>query len=535
MGALRRPWLLAVCLASLVTACTGDGSDGTPEPNGGTEGKTLVVAGVTTPPTLDLEYTTGTPQSWEIADQIYDSKAAYPVVGDERDFSSLEPRLLESWESNADGTVWTLHVRQGVMNHLGHEMTADDLKWSFDRAFGLNAVGTFFTAWYNLTDANNVRVMDKYTIEITLDAYSPVFESTMAIVWMPFYDSQEIMKHATPEDPWATEFLAANAVGYGPYYLEELVAGQRVVLKANPNYYLGKPEIDTIIYNAVPESANRTALVSTGDVDVALALSAEELNQLEQGSDVEVTSFTGNSILALIPNEAVPPLDNVKVRQAMAYAIPYDQILDDIFQGWAEPIHSYVAPQFPGYTDEFFPYHTDLDRARALIEESGVETPIRLTVTYGQFRPEIERMVIAIRSSFAEVGIELTLNLVTPAEFGEISFGRDFEMIVPSALQSHVFDSVFSMWQFSGHGQRGLLNYGNYDNQEVYDLFDQTNLERDPANRLSIVEDIQEEMAADPPWLVIGVTRFAVAHTPNVTGFVWAPDEALRFVELGIE
>jgi peptide/nickel transport system substrate-binding protein len=491
--------------------------------------KTAIVAAVNTPPTLDWEYMAGTPASWEIAINMYDRKLSYPIVNKKtgkRDFSKIEPRLIERMEPLGDGQTWLVHVRRGVKNNLGDTMTASDLKWAWERAIGLKSIGLFYAKLMNL---RNVHQLDKYTLRYRLYAYSGLVLASQTSPWVPFHDVRATSPHATTDDPWAKTWLSTNGVGYGPYYLDQLTAGQQVILRANPNFWQGKPDIDTVIYNAIPEAANRLAVLKNGDANIAINLSADQLAQVASDPKLTVSSFTGNNAIGVFMNVQSPPLDNPKVRQALAYASPYQQVLTDIYKGQATPIKSYIPPMFPGYTSKYYPYTTDYDKAKSILNAAGVKTPFDLTLTYAQFKPETELVAIALRESFAKIGVNLTLQLVTPAKFSQISASRQGQLLLASALRIGVMDALFGFEVFAGQLPRGILNYGNYANKQVLALLAKGRDAKDQPTRLKIIDQIQKEMAADPPWLMLGVEKWTVAHAKNIAGFSWTLQQSIDF------
>ena len=187
---------------------------------------------------------------------------------------------------------------------------------------------------------------------------------------------------------------------------------------------------------------------------------------------------------------------------------------------------------FPGYTEEFFPYETDLAKAQELLDASGVATPINATLTYADHRPENERIAIAVKSSWEQIGVNIDLNKVTFGTFGEVSNERDFDLIMTAALQSHAIDANYGMEIFSGAGLYGFLNYGNYGNADVHALYEQARSEADREARLDISRQIQQIMADDPPWIVLALPQYVVPHRPGVDGILWPPDEGLRFWEM---
>ncbi len=493
--------------------------------------KTLIVAAVDTAPTLDTEFFAGTPQSWEMTDNIYDTKFWYGDDGVERDFNQFLPRQFASAEVSADGTEWTFVMRDDLVDENGDQATTEDFMYTIDRAFGVQAVNQFLLLLMNVTSADQFEAVDDYTVKMTLADFSPLVQPIFTLSFIPIMNKDIVEANATADDPWALNWLATNAAGFGPYYIEENTAGQQTVLRANPNYWAGKPDIDRIIYRAVPESSNRVSALLSGAVDMALALSGTELSSIASNDNVELSVFEGNNITTIIPNNAVPPFDNPLVRQALAYAAPYDEIIA-IFDGWASSISSYIPPMFPGYTDEYFPYETDVEKARALIATSGVETPINATLTYADHRPEHERVAVAVKSAWEEIGVNIDLNKVTFGTFADISNSRDFELIMTAALQSHAIDTLYGMEIFSGAGLFGFLNYGNYGNADVHALFDAGRFETDNAARLDIARQIQQIMADDPPWIVLALPQYVVSHRPGVEGILWPPDEGLRFWEM---
>jgi peptide/nickel transport system substrate-binding protein len=492
--------------------------------------KTVVVAAVSTPPTLDWEYMAGTPASWEVGENLYGTKIMYKTnrKAGTRDFTKFEGRLVERMEESADGKSWKLHLRRGVTNHLGDEMTTDGLDWHWKRAFALKAVGAFDAAQMNI---QKTRALDKYTFEYVLSEPSLIVRHFSTSGWDPIFDLAEVMKHTSKTDPWAKPWLANHAAGFGAYWLEGLTAGQEAVLRANTNYWQGKPDVDTVFYKAIPEAASRLALLTRGDADIALSLSATDLRTLKGNPKISIYSAPGNNVIGVFMNLKVPPLEKTKVRQALAYATPYQEVLS-IYKGTADPIKSYIPQIFPGYTSKYYPYKTDYDKAKALLKEAGVKTPINLKLTYAQFKPESELTAIALRGSFAKIGVNLTLDLVSPAKFSEISFSRKGELILAAALRVGYMDALFGFEVFAGQGIRGILNYGNYYNPRVQRLFQIGEKARTVSRRLEIARAVQKEFAADPPWLVIGTERYTVAHSTNVSGFIWTPNEGLVLNEL---
>jgi peptide/nickel transport system substrate-binding protein len=516
------------------TPATGDTPVGAETPAGDEESR-LVVASVTTPPTIDSEFYSGSPQSWEIGANLYDALFGYEGMGVDKvenrtlDYEAITGRLVEEAELADDGVTWTLHLRQGVMSAAGNEMTAEDVKYSFDRAFGINATGAFLCATFNLTKAENVRVIDTYTVEIELDAYSPVFKQVNTLYYPAILDSKVVKEHETADDPWVQEWVATNSAGFGPYYVTEFTAGKQLVLKANPNYWEGEVPIDEVIYRSVPDASARLSLLRQGDVDVALVLSPEQLDTIKDAPGIEIQQQKpSTTFIAIAMNPNIEPFDDVRVRRALSYAIPYDEIHDDVYKGFAAEPDSFVPSNFPDHTGEYWVYEYDLDKAQQLLEEAGYGDGFDVTLTFAEFTPAEKNVAIALQTAFKKIGVNLTINIVSPAVHQKAFVDRSEPMIMYTA-QSHIFDSVYAVQIYLGSGAASYLNAGDYVNPELDDLLAEGASEQDPEKRAEITREIQELVADDAPWLLAAIEDYVIATRDNVKGFAWMPDCGLRF------
>lgn len=546
---LRRLWLapllalLAIAIA--LAACGDDGedggevADGSPTADGQTE--RLVIASVTTPPTLDSEFYSGSPQSWEVGSNLYDSFFGYEGMdvnhrGDRTvDYNNIVGRLVESAELSDDGLTWTLNLRQGVIGCSGNEMTADDVKYSYDRAFGLNATGAFLSATVNLLNPDNVRVVDDYTVEITLDSFSPIFKEVYTLYYPAVLDSEVVKQHVTNDDPWATEWLATSSAGFGPYCTKVFTAGQQVVLEANPSYWEGEVPVREIVYRAVPDASQRLSLLQQGEVDVALVLSPRQLADVEAAGDLKVgQQKPGNTYISVALNNTVAPFDDKRVRQALSYAIPYDEIINDVYQGFAIAADSYAPPNFPDYTGEAWPYELDPDKARDLLAEAGHEDGLDFTLTFAEFTPAERDVALAMQTALKDIDVDMEINIVSPAVHQDAFVNRT-EPAIMYTSQSHIFDTVYGIEIYLGSGAASYLNAGNYSSPELDELLDEGSSIEQGERRSEVARELQSIVAEDAPWLIPAIEDYAIAMRSNVQGFAFMPDNGLRFFFLSTQ
>lgn len=150
------------------------------------------------------------------------------------------------------------------------------MKWTLERAIGLQAIGYFYNTLIGLDESNPVEVIDTYTIKVNATAPNGLLGTVWDDLFYSFIDSTEAKRHATADDPWTTAWLASNCAGFGAYTVESWVPGQEIVWRANPNYFQGPPPIDRIIYRVIPDSSVRLATLQAGEIDIAEDLSPDQ-------------------------------------------------------------------------------------------------------------------------------------------------------------------------------------------------------------------------------------------------------------------
>src|SRR5258707_5809394 len=266
---------------------------------------TLVVAAPATPQSLDSNFDVSLGTSEAIAalsenllefKKFRDPKRAGAFREDIADHPympaglAVQGKLAQSFELDPAGKFIRFQLRPGVKSNWGNELTAEDVKWTWDRKFGLKAIGAFYLSTLGLDKPEGVKVEGKYTVSINLDNPNPLLAKLQPNVYAPIYDSTKCKEVATADDPWARKFIENNSAGFGPYRLDQLQRGQQAVFKARPDYYLGKPAMATVIFREVPTSATRASLLHVRAVDIAQYLQPLEVMKLRDQPGVSVDS-----------------------------------------------------------------------------------------------------------------------------------------------------------------------------------------------------------------------------------------------------
>jgi peptide/nickel transport system substrate-binding protein len=446
------------------------------------------------------------------------------------DTENIIPTWAESFTSE-DGQNWTLVIKEGAVFPSGNPMTAEDVKWSKDRAFAASANVAGIYRLIGLTDPDQVVVVDDRTVEFRQEWPSALSEQIQAISLF-VYDSVLLKEHATADDPWAQDWVAQNPADGGYFVVSSATPGQEIVLTANPDYLGENPAaIETVTFTVVSDTASAAVLLRQGDVDVALGLSATEIADLADAEGVEVISAPSNQMVYLPMNTASGPLADPLVRQAIASAIPYDQIISTVYAGEARRPSSLVPIDMPGYSTAGFPFDQDLAAAKDLLAQAGVGE-FGFELAYPASDGASEQIAILIQAALGDLGITVTPLPLDPATLGERRAAKDLDMQIASG-QQWVNDVEYLA--NNTLVTDAYLNYSGYSNPIVDEAVAQARTITDPAERIALWESIQEQLAVDVPAIPLAQPNFLLPVRDNVSGFVMPVDGLIRFNTFTIE
>jgi peptide/nickel transport system substrate-binding protein len=319
------------------------------------------------------------------------------------------PLLAESWEVAADGLSYTFHLRSGVKFHDGEAMNADAVKKSIDAA--VERAGASFI-WLPL---DNVEVVDDLTVKFNLKWAAPVdlIASSLYGAWI--VSPKALEAGAADETFWAD----GKSYGTGPYMVESYTPDAEIVFTQNPDYWGGWEEgqYEKVVVSIVPEATTRQQMLEGGDVDLITAPPLDNLAVFENNPDFTVYKEPSFFNYIGFFNTLRPPLDDVKVRQALSYAIPYDDIIAIAAKGLGTQSYGPVpAGVFP-WDDSVFRYSYDIEKAKALLTEAGHEGGgFSIRLTYAAENATEEAFAPLIKDSFAQIGVDVTIE---PLAFGQ--------------------------------------------------------------------------------------------------------------------
>jgi len=320
---------------------------------------------------------------------------------------TIEPDLAESWTSSEDGKQWVFKLRQGVQCHHGYgELTADDIVYSLARA-GDPKRSAFSS---DFKDFSKVEAVDKYTVKITLANPQP---SLLGLL-IPYNGGNVVCKKAGEE---LGEDFPKKPIGTGPFMFEEYKSKESVTLVANEQYFRGAPHIKKIVYRYILSDASRDLAFTSGEIDLTYGRQDQQwVDRMKKEKGVVVDVFDPGELSTLYLNVTKPPLDNLKVRQAIAYGINRDQIVQFKGKDISRAARSIVPIGYLGRSDDvpLLPY--DPEKAKALLKEAGYPDGLTIHIIHTNL-PGMLTMMEVVQAQLRKVGINLDMEVVEHATF----------------------------------------------------------------------------------------------------------------------
>ncbi|WP_372958398.1 ABC transporter substrate-binding protein [Marinobacter sp.] len=429
---------------------------------------------------LDIHRSGTNRDSYQVAINCYDRLVSFgtkemPDGSLSYDFDNVQPELAESWEISDDGTVMTFTIREGATFWDGKPVTAYDVKWSLDRAVSLGGFPTVQMKAGRLESPDQFEAVDDRTFRITLPFPSKLALPDLATP-IPIVINSEVAKaNATDDDPWATEYLHRNPAGSGAYKVARWDSGQQLVYERNDDWIGGEvPGYQRVIVREVPSQSTRRALIERGNVSASHNIPNKDARELADKPGVKVVSTPiENCIYSLCTNLDFEPFKDKRVRQAVAWSIPYQKIFEQAayeqgvpMWGGSDTVDEISWPQKS-------PYEENIEKARALMAEAGYEDGFEVPLSFNLSHADwAEPAALQIQRGLEKIGIRASIEKIPGANWRTIA-------LVDKKLPLHLEN--FGGWLntpdyyfFWAYIKGNLFNSYNYDNPEMAKLVDDT-------------------------------------------------------------
>lgn len=471
--------------------------EASPEPK---TGGTLKVGLSADPAELDPHKTQLT-AAWHVIEHVYDT------LVDANEKLEVVPGLAESWEISDDGLTYTFSLRQGVKFHNGREFTSDDVKYSYERILD---PATASPSVSDLDSVDTIDATDPAIVVITLKAPDSSFlakllGSSISIV------AKEVVEENGD--------LMQTMVGTGPFKFVEYVPNSMVKLERNPDYWeAGKPYIDAMEMQIIPDNTARTTALVTGTVDLIEYAPVQDLPIFEQDENIEVTGDQNTNIRYMAINIQREPFNKLEVRQAIAMVIDRQPIIDSAVFGAGTPTVTIFPPTFWAGSEKEIPA-ADIEGAKALLAKAGYPDGFKTVLHSWAQYPFLSNAAIVIQEQLRQIGIEADTDFQENAIYLENYFAGNFDLSVTGTSAYVDPNDVIQANFGTDESNNGI----KYSNPQVDELIAQGMTETDQETRAGIYQQIQDILLEDLPWVNLFIANQYEAMKSYVKGYVHKP------------
>ena len=429
--------------------------------------------------------------------------------------AKLEPRLASKYEVSEDGLTYTIHLRKGVKFSDGTPFDAKALKLTFDRALDPNMK---VPLRFQIVMIKEVTIVDDYTIRVKLKYPFAPFAPTLSTAVVTPISPAAIDKYG--------EDVRRKPVGAGPYVLKEWVAGDRIVLVCNENYYGPKPTVAKLTYKIVPETATREAMLRAGQIDICYKPLPSDVAALKADPKIRVDMPLDTRTIFMGLNCKKGVTKNKLVRQAFNYAVDKKAIVKKVLFDTALPMDGPVSPVLFGYHKMAHQYEYNPERAKELLKKANFDfnQTVHMRTPHGRYLFD-KQVSEAIQAYLQAIGVKAELRtydwptyiagLLKPIEETEL------ELFLlgwgPMVLDADV--TLYGQFHSSVNPPKGL-GAAHYSSPEYDKAIEATRLEQDPKKRLELFKKASEIVWDDCPWIWLHVEKFVIAYSSKIKGMV---------------
>jgi peptide/nickel transport system substrate-binding protein len=387
---------------------------------------------------------------------------------------NVVPALAESYSFSSDKLTLTVKLRPGVKFHNGREFTADDVAFTFSYALDPKTGGAAFSL---LKTSLGAVAVDKYTVQIK-------FKQPTAYVFDVLTFMGMVAKEAVGD-------IQSRAVGTGPFKFERWVPGEQLVCVRNENYWEpGLPYADGFRVRSFRDVATMILSLEAGEIDLTRSLPFSQIERVKKNRDLTVVQPTHLFFFNIYLNTKRPPFDNKKVRQAMAWSINRQAVVDSVLFGASEVANAPIPKSSWAYEPDLQKVYTfDLDRARRLLSEAGHDKGFEFTVVTSPLIAELTPIAVIWQQDLAKIGVKLNIQEMPTSDYAQRIFGGDFHAMVSSSGRGH--KDPGSLFRIQPAYFPGGNNVG-WQSREFEELLEKGAGEFDRAKRKPIYRKVQE-------------------------------------------
>jgi peptide/nickel transport system substrate-binding protein len=444
------------------------------------------------------------------------------------------PGLATSWDVSADGKQYTFHLRQNVKFSDGTPWNADAAMAELDRVTNKNnqyyiykqpGISSFadFT-WTLMTAAKKI---DDYTIEIDLKEPNSPFLADLAMVWSGFMSPAAVKQYGFN--------VSDQPSGTGPYRLVEWVRNDHITVEANPDYWGGAPKINRIIFKVVPESSVRLLQLEKGDAQILADVSPDDYATIKADKDLALVTQPGLTVSGIALPTTTPPFNDVRVRQALNYAVNKDEMNQYLYKNAAVAAATGMPPILMGYPKDLQPYAYDPDKAKQLLAQAGFPNGFKATMLVYQnprgYNPVGDKEAVAIQEYWAKVGVQVDFKTLEWGAFLQAARSASNNMMCMVGWSGDNGDPDNFLYEMFDSSMIPAGNEAHYTNPQLDAILEQARAVVDPTQRAQLYSQAATIIHNDAPWVFVNHTLQVRATRANVTGFQLNPLQMFWYME----
>ncbi len=438
----------------------------------------------------------------------------------------IRGELAKGYTISPDGLKITIALRPDATWHDGSKVTAEDIKWSLDRAVSAKSLAPPQMSTGSITSPDQFRIVDDHTIEFTLPAPDRLGLANLCVPYVIMINSKLAKQHATADDPWALDWLKSNSAAGGAYIVESFKPSVSAIVRRNEAWKGGAngalPFFRRIIIQTVPEAATRANLIEKGDADLAIDLAASDIPTMEKSPKAKVISVPQtNGFTHISMNTTKAPFDNVKVRQAVAAALPYE----DMFKAalFSRGRRLYGADWTTTPPDSSFPQpmplKTDPARAKQLLTEAGMAEGFKTSFAFSTGQAATAEPVAALlKEALGKIGIDVEIQKKPDAEFNTLESDKTMGFFTDGAT-AWLPATYYYFYLYFTRDQR--WNFASWKNTDIEQLSAAARFELDRAKYDEDCNKMIEIFAQNVPLIMLWQPNHDAVMAKDIDGYTY--------------
>ncbi|AUG98899.1 ABC transporter substrate-binding protein [Prodigiosinella confusarubida] len=452
--------------------------------------------------------------------------------------TEIEPGLAEKWDISADGKVYTFHLRKGVKWQSSkifkptRTFDADDVLFSFERQLDVN------NPYHKVSGGNyeyfdgmgmpqlikKIVKVDDYTVRFELAHAEAPFLADLAMDFASIMSAEyanNMMKAGTPEK------IDLDPIGTGPFQLVQYQKDSRILYKKFAGFWGTKPGIDRLVFSITPDASVRYAKLQKDECQIMPYPNPADLASMRKDKDITLLEKPGLNVGYLAFNVEKKPLDNVKVRQALTYAVNKKAIIEAVYQGAGQAAKNLIPPTMWGYNDAVKDYSYDPAKAKELLKEAGLPNGFSIDLwampVQRPYNPNARRMAEMIQADWAKIGVKAKIVTYEWGEYLKRAKDGEHQTVLMGWTGDNGDPDNFFATLFSCDAAKKGSNYSRWCYKPFEDLIQPARTTSDQAKRIELYKQAQVVMHDQAPALIVAHSTVYEPIRKNVKGYVIEP------------